>query len=64
MNYMNNYKEWIASQIINEESRKELLAIQNNDAEIEERFYKNLEFGTGGLRGIFGAGANRIKIYC
>jgi len=63
MNYMNNYKKWIDSEIINEESRKELLAIQHDDAEIQERFYKNLEFGTGGLRGIIGAGTNRINVY-
>jgi phosphoglucomutase len=63
MNYINNYKKWIDSEIINEESRKELLAIQHDDAEIQERFYKNLEFGTGGLRGIIGAGTNRINIY-
>lgn len=63
MNYMNNYKKWIDSEIINEESRKELLTIHNDDAEIQERFYKNLEFGTGGLRGIIGAGTNRINIY-
>lgn len=63
MNYINNYKKWIDSEIINEESRKELLAIQHDDAEIQERFYKNLEFGTGGLRGIIGVGTNRINIY-
>lgn len=63
MNYINNYKKWIDSEIINEKSRKELLAIQQDHAEIQERFYKNLEFGTGGLRGIIGAGTNRINIY-
>jgi phosphoglucomutase len=63
MSYNNIYKKWIDSEIINEESRKELLAIQNDDAEIQERFYKNLEFGTGGLRGIIGAGTNRINVY-
>ncbi len=63
MNYINNYKKWIDSEIINEESRKELVSIQHDDAEIEDRFYKDLEFGTGGLRGIIGAGTNRINIY-
>lgn len=63
MNYMENFKKWIDSEIINEESRKELLAIQHDDAEIKERFYKSLEFGTGGIRGIIGAGSNRINIY-
>lgn len=60
---MENFKKWIDSEIINEESRKELLAIQHDDAEIKERFYKSLEFGTGGIRGIIGAGSNRINIY-
>lgn len=63
MNYMNNYQKWVESEILNEECRKELLTIQDNDTEIRERFYKNLEFGTGGLRGIIGAGTNRINIY-
>lgn len=63
MNYMNNYKKWIDCEVVNEENRNELLAIQHDDAEIQERFYKNLEFGTGGLRGIIGAGTNRINIY-
>lgn len=63
MNYMNKYKKWIDSEIINEESRKELLAVQHDDAKIQERFYKNLEFGTGGLRGIIGVGTNRINVY-
>ena len=63
MNYMENFKKWIDSEIINEESRKELLAIQHDVAEVQERFYKNLEFGTGGLRGIIGVGTNRINVY-
>lgn len=63
MNYMKNYIKWIDSEIIIGESRQELLSIQNDDAEIKERFYKDLEFGTGGLRGIIGAGTNRINIY-
>lgn len=63
MNYISIYKKWIDSGIINEESRKELLAIQHDDAEIQESFYKNLEFGTGGLRGIIGIGTNRINLY-
>ena len=58
MNHINNYKKWNDSEIINEESKIELLTIQNDEAEIAERFYKNLEFGTGGIRGIIGAGTN------
>lgn len=62
MSYMDNYRKWIDSEIIDEESRKDLVSIQNDD-QIKERFYKNLEFGTGGLRGIIGVGTNRINIY-
>ena len=43
--------------------KQELLSIENNEKEIEDRFYKNLEFGTGGLRGVIGAGTNRINKY-
>ena len=43
--------------------KNELLSIQGNEKEIEDRFYKSLTFGTGGLRGIIGAGTNRMKIY-
>lgn len=63
MNYMENYKKWLVSQVVNEVSRNELLTIQDNEEEIKERFYTNLEFGTGGLRGIIGSGTNRINIY-
>lgn len=63
MDYMENFKKWIDSKVINEDISKELKAIQNNDVEIIERFHKNLEFGTGGLRGIIGAGTNRINTY-
>lgn len=63
MNYMENYKKWIVSQVVNDVSRNELLTIQDNEEEIKERFYTNLEFGTGGLRGIIGAGTNRINIF-
>lgn len=63
MNYMENFKKWIDSEIINEESREELIAIEHDNVEVQDRFYKNLEFGTGGLRGIIGAGTNRINVY-
>ena len=46
-----------------EKTKKELLAIKDNEKEIEDRFYKELEFGTGGLRGVIGAGTNRMNIY-
>ena len=46
-----------------EASREELKALEGNEAEIEDRFYRQLEFGTGGLRGVIGAGTNRMNIY-
>jgi len=63
MDYINVYKEWCENSYFNEETKNELLSIKDNKKEIEERFYKELEFGTGGLRGIIGAGTNRINIY-
>jgi phosphoglucomutase len=63
MTYFEKYQEWINSPYIDHETKSELIAIKNNPKEIEERFYKNLEFGTGGLRGIIGAGINRMNRY-
>ncbi len=63
MNYLDKYKDWICSEFIDEETKKELKEIQNNNKEIEDRFYKDLEFGTAGLRGIMGAGTNRMNKY-
>ena len=63
MGYMENYKKWCEDTYFDEATRAELKAIEGNDKEIQERFYKDLEFGTGGLRGIIGAGTNRLKIY-
>ncbi|MCK5758029.1 MAG: phospho-sugar mutase [Clostridiales bacterium] len=63
MNYYTNYQRWLKSESLDEESRKELLDISNNPGEIEERFCKNLRFSTGGIRGIIGAGTNRINRY-
>lgn len=56
-------KFWVENEYFDETTRKELEAIKDNPKEIEERFYKDLEFGTGGLRGIIGAGTNRMNIY-
>ena len=61
--YKIKYQEWLESPIIDEETKKELKSIGNNEKEIEDRFYKDLEFGTGGLRGIMGAGTNRMNLY-
>ena len=62
MNYSEKYNHWLESDIINEETKNELRNIKD-DKEIEDRFYKDLEFGTGGLRGVIGAGTNRMNIY-
>lgn len=58
-----NYQLWMDSSIIDEHSKKELRDIAHNKKEITDRFYKELEFGTGGLRGVIGAGSNRINLY-
>lgn len=63
MEYMKSYNEWINNPYFDDETKKELLSIKNDQKEIEDRFYKNLEFGTGGLRGVIGAGTNRINDY-
>lgn len=63
MNYMDLYKEWSTNEYFDESIRLELMDIKDNLSEIEERFYKNLEFGTAGLRGIIGAGTNRMNDY-
>lgn len=60
--YKEKYNEWINSDIISEEIKNELKNIKD-EKEIEDRFYKDLDFGTGGLRGIIGAGSNRMNIY-
>jgi phosphoglucomutase len=61
--YKEKYNEWKESPIIDEETKKELKSIENDEKEIEDRFYKDLEFGTGGLRGVMGAGTNRMNLY-
>ncbi len=63
MDYMKIYEEWTTNPFFNEETRQELLAIKDDDKEIKERFYADLEFGTAGLRGIIGAGINRMNNY-
>ncbi len=63
MNYKEQYEFWLKDSYFDEETKKELQEIQGNEAEIEERFYKELEFGTGGLRGVIGAGTNRMNLY-
>ncbi len=62
MGYKEVYKKWTEDAYFDEATRKELLAL-TDETEIEDRFYKELEFGTGGLRGVIGAGTNRMNIY-
>lgn len=63
MEYRKRYEEWINNPYFDEATREELKKIADDDNEIKERFYKDLEFGTAGLRGIIGAGTNRLNIY-
>lgn len=63
MGYMETYKEWCENPYFDEAAKAELKSIEGNEAEIEDRFYKDLEFGTGGLRGVIGIGTNRMNIY-
>ena len=63
MNYQEQYQAWLTNPYFDEETKAELKAVANDDKEIKERFYKDLEFGTAGLRGVIGAGTNRMNIY-
>ncbi len=63
MSYQDEFNFWLNDAYFDEDTKKELLAIRNDEKEIEDRFYKELEFGTGGLRGVIGAGTNRMNIY-
>lgn len=63
MDYQKRYREWLENDYFDADTKAELTAIKENDNEIQERFYKDLEFGTAGLRGVIGAGTNRMNIY-
>ncbi len=63
MDYKKIYEEWLSNPYFDEDTKKELSAIKDDDQEIKERFSVDLEFGTAGLRGIIGAGVNRMNIY-
>ncbi len=63
MSFMDEFNFWLEDDYFDQDTKNELLAIRNNPGEIEDRFYKELEFGTGGLRGVIGAGTNRMNIY-
>lgn len=63
MGYRENYEAWLSNPYFDEATKQELRSISQDEKEIEERFYMDLEFGTAGLRGIIGAGTNRMNIY-
>ncbi len=63
MDYLEKYNEWIQNPDIDEQTKEELLKIKDDGEEIKDRFYKSLEFGTAGLRGVVGAGLNRMNKY-
>ena len=63
MDYKKIYEEWLSNPYFDEATKEELRSIKDDDKEIKERFYKDLEFGTAGLRGVIGAGINRMNIY-
>ena len=63
MLYKEEYEKWSKDLFFDEKTRKELIEIKDDEKEIEDRFYKELEFGTAGLRGIMGAGCNRMNEY-
>ena len=63
MNINSLYSEWLEKAVADPDLKAELESIKGNDDEILDRFYKSLEFGTAGLRGVIGAGTNRMNIY-
>lgn len=63
MSYKETYNDWLQNPYFDEATKEELRAIADDEKEIEDRFYRQLEFGTGGLRGVIGAGTNRMNIY-
>jgi phosphoglucomutase len=63
LDYKEQYRQWLNSSALTEEDKKELHSIEENEEEIQDRFYKDLEFGTAGLRGKIGMGTNRMNIY-
>ena len=63
MSYKDTYQFWLEDSYFDEETKQELKNIEGNEKEIEDRFYRDLEFGTGGLRGVIGAGTNRMNVY-
>ena len=63
MDYRAKYEQWLNSEVIDKADKEELLSIKDNEKEIDERFYTDLAFGTGGMRGVRGIGTNRMNKY-
>ena len=63
MDYISKYNHWLNSANIDDETKNELIALKDNDKEIKERFFCEIEFGTAGMRGVLGAGLNRMNKY-
>ncbi|MBQ3125082.1 MAG: phospho-sugar mutase [Clostridia bacterium] len=63
MDYLENYEKWIASEALSDADKRELSEVKGNTKELEDRFYRDLEFGTAGMRGVLGIGTNRLNIY-
>ncbi len=63
MSYKDTYNFWLSDSYFDADTKQELKSIEGNEKEIEDRFYRDLEFGTGGLRGVIGAGTNRMNVY-
>lgn len=63
MDYKSKFQFWLENDYFDEATKQELSAIRDDEKEVEDRFYKDLEFGTGGLRGVIGAGTNRMNVY-
>jgi phosphoglucomutase len=63
MTFMEQYEAWLSNDYFDAQTKAELASIANDEKEIQDRFYRELEFGTGGLRGVLGAGTNRMNVY-
>ena len=63
MEYREAYRLWLEDSAIDESTKAELRALEGNDKEIEDRFYRDLAFGTAGMRGVLGAGTNRMNLF-
>ena len=63
MSYKDTYQFWLEDSYFDEETKQKLKNIEGNEKEIEDRLYRDLEFGTGRLRGVIGAGTNRMNVY-